>query len=149
MPSLITWWLLMPTSVYTLAPACMVPGCLPDQQGSWRRCWGTLTGCFSQGLSACRVLQFLRHRTTGVYIPTVAEHGLPGHMVQYKNATGTVLKVLRTLRFLLPGHVQPGCALGHHYWCIPEIRLQWGPDQMPSRMTYTCIYTATATANCH
>ena len=53
-----------------------------------------------------------------------AEHGLPGHMVQYKNATGTVLKVLRTLRFLLPGHVQPGCALGYHYWCIPEIRLQ-------------------------
>ena len=33
--------------------------------------------------------------------------------------------------------------------CIPEIRLQWGPDQMPSKMTYTCIYTATATANCH
>ena len=91
--------------------------------GSWRGCWGTLTGCFPQGLSACRILQFFRHHTTGVYLPTVAEHGLPGHMVQYKNATGTVLKVLQTLRFLLPAHVQPGCALGHHYWCIPEIRL--------------------------
>ena len=127
----------------------VVVDCLPDQHGSWRGCWGTLTMCFPQGLSACRVLQFLRHHTTGVYLPTVAEHGLPGHMVQYKNAAGTVLKVLRTLRFLLPGHVQPGCALGHHYWWIPAIRLQWGPYQMPSKMTYTCIYTATATANCH
>ena len=71
-----------------LAPACMVPGCLPDQQGSWRGCWRTLTGCFPQGLSACRVLQFFWHRTTGVYLTTVAEHGLPGHMVQYKMLHG-------------------------------------------------------------
>ena len=42
-------------------------------------------------------------------LSTVGEHGLPGHMVQYKNATGTVLEVLRIL------HV--GC----HYQRIPGI----------------------------
>ena len=62
-------------------------------------------------------------------------------MVQYKNATGTVLEVLRTLRFLFPGHVQPRCALGHHYRCIPVIRLclQWGRDQTPSKITHAYI----------
>ena len=68
------------------------------------------------------------------YLPTVAEHELPGHMVQYENATRAFLEVLRTLRFQLPGHAQLGCALGSHYQRIPGIqpRLQWGPDQTPS-----------------
>ena len=127
---------------------------------SWLPSWSTrlLAGLlgntdmvFSSRLSACRVFHFLWHRTTGVYLLMVAEHGLPGHMAQYKNATGTILEVLRTLHLLLPGHEQPGCALGHHYRFIPGIRLclQWGPDQTPSKMTYTCIYTATTTANCY
>ena len=78
------WWLGRYSIPTTLAPACMVLGCLPDLQGPWWGYWGTLTGCFLQGLSACRVLQFLQHHTTGVYLPTIAEHGLPGHMVPYK-----------------------------------------------------------------
>ena len=48
----------------------------------------------------------------------IAEYGLPGHVVQYKNAIGVILKVLWTLRFLLPGHAQPGFAIGGHYRCI-------------------------------
>ena len=40
--------------------------------------------------------------------------------------------------FFLPGHAQPGFAIGGHYICIPGIRLclHWGPDQTPSRMPY-------------
>ena len=76
----------------------------------------------------------------GVYLPTDAEHGLPGHMIQYKNPTGTVLEVLWILHFLLPDHAQPGRALGCHYWHISGIQLcQWGPNQAPSAMIYTCI----------
>ena len=61
------WLAAMALAVSTpLAPVCMVPGCLPDQHGLWRGCCGTLTGCFAQGHSACGVLQFFRHRTTGV-----------------------------------------------------------------------------------
>ena len=44
----------------------------------------------------------------------IAECGLPGYVVQYLNATGVILKVLWTLRFLLPGHAQPGFAIGAH-----------------------------------
>ena len=59
----------------------------------------------------------------GVYLPTGAEHGLPGHMIQCENPTGTVLEVLWILHFLLPDHSQPGCALGCHYWRISGIQL--------------------------
>ena len=42
-------WRLGRWSVSTLlAPACIFPGCLPDQHGSWRGCWGTLTWCSPQ-----------------------------------------------------------------------------------------------------
>ena len=76
----------------------------------------------------------------GVYLPTDAEHGLPGHMIQYENPTETVLEVLWILHFLLPDHAQPGCALGCHYWRISGIQLcLWGPNQAPSAMIYTCI----------
>ena len=111
-------------------PCCMVPGCLPDQNASWWGCWGTQGGRFPWGLAACRVLWFLQDHTAGVCLPTVVEHGLLGHMVQYENATGAILEVLRTLRFLFPGHVQLGCALGSHYRRILGIQLclQWGPD---------------------
>ena len=87
----------------------------------------------------------------GIEVYRPMEPGLPGHMMQYEIATGTILEVLWTLCFLIPGHAQPGYALECHYWCIAGIRLclQWGPDQTPSRMTYTCIYTVTVTANCH
>ena len=49
-----------------------------------------------------------------------------------------ILKVLWTLGLLLPGHAQPGFAIGVHYRCIQGIRLclQWGPDQTPSGMPY-------------
>ena len=40
------WWLGRWLVSTPLAPACMVPSCLPDQQGSWRGCWRTLTRCF-------------------------------------------------------------------------------------------------------
>ena len=110
----------------------------PHQLGSWQGCWGTLDGCFPWGLSACWLLQFLWHCTPGVYLLTVAEHGLTGHTVQYKNATRAILEVLWTLRYLLPGHAKPGCALGSLYQCIPgiQLRLQWGANQMHSGMTY-------------
>ena len=76
----------------------------------------------------------------GVYLPTDAEHGQPGHMIQYENPTGTVLEVLWILHFLLPDHAQPGCALGCHYWRISGIQLcLWGTNQAPSAMIYTSI----------
>ena len=76
----------------------------------------------------------------GVYLPTDAEHGLPGHMIQYENPTGTVLEVLWILHFLFADHAQPGCALGCHYWRISGIQLcLWGTNKAPSAMIYTCI----------
>ena len=76
----------------------------------------------------------------GVYLPTDAEHGLLGHMIQYENPTGTVLEVLWILHFLFPDHAQPGCALGCHYWRISGIQLcLWGTNKAPSAMIYTCI----------
>ena len=127
----------------TLAPSPWVPGSIPDQHGSQLHCWRTLGKCLPEGLLARRILWFLRHHITGIFLLTLARNGLQGHTLQYKNARWPVVEGLRTLCFLIPGHVEPWCALGGHHRCIYRIRLplQWGHDQTPSGIRHTHIRT--------
>ena len=88
------------TSTGTLTPSRTVSGCLSDQHGSWWGCWGPLGGVLLEESQHGEHFNSYGTAPLESYLPTVVEHGLPGHIwYSTKMPQGQFLRSCRLYAF--------------------------------------------------